>query len=79
VDKVRRIGCSICGIETSQPEDYAIRDYKGSPYAICPACADGFDGLLNERSIEQSEEGKNLEILDPQPAEPSPTEEEEIA
>jgi predicted Zn finger-like uncharacterized protein len=50
VDRVSRISCSICGNETSRPEDYTIRGYKGSPYAICPLCAQTLKEVLEERT-----------------------------
>lgn len=57
VNRVTRIACSICGIETSHPEGYTIRNYKGSPYAICSACKDSFRGLLEEKTLDEEAPG----------------------
>ncbi|MBW2055878.1 MAG: zinc-ribbon domain-containing protein [Deltaproteobacteria bacterium] len=46
VAKVSRLSCSICGKEISRTEQYMIRYYRRSPYAICPLCANTYRGAL---------------------------------
>jgi len=58
VERVSKISCSVCGNETSRPDDYVIRDYMGSPYAMCPLCAESFRGLLQERGKRDNENGR---------------------
>jgi predicted nucleic acid-binding Zn-ribbon protein len=70
VDKVLRFGCSICGVDALGADDYTIRSYKGSPYAICPGCAENFKGLLDERHGEESVTTEKTQSGDRQPEKP---------